>query len=192
MSISNCWKQKWGKWTTALVLRILPRRTMEGILWQHRELINEVISQNRLTRPLIYGAAARVHLDETAVVNNAFFNTLGGEITVGPQSFFGHDVSLLTGTHDVQAVGEVRKESGGGEGRDITIRQGAWVATRAIVIGPCIIGENAVIGAGSVVLGDVEANAFYAGVPARKVKSLKLDPASSSPANTEGTPELSP
>ncbi len=173
MRIGEWWKKKRERWMTAILLRVLSPQAMESILWEHRELFDDLIRKNRMSRPLIYGSEARLHIDDTAVVNNASFNTLGGEITIGAQAFLGHDVSLLTGTHDIQAVGEVRKESGGGEGRDIVIQKGAWLATRVVVVGPVTIGENAVVGVGSVVLGDVEAGAFYAGVPARKIKDIE-------------------
>lgn len=149
---------------------------MQGLLWRHRGQISSLIRENRLTQPLVYGPSARVHVDKTAVVNNALLNTVGGEIFVGPQAFFGHDVCLLTGTHDPHKIDAERKESSADlcSGRDIRIEQGAWLATRVIVVGPATIGKHAVVGAGSVVLGDVEPGALYAGVPARKVKDLDI------------------
>jgi acetyltransferase-like isoleucine patch superfamily enzyme len=58
------------------------------------------------------------------------------------------------------------------EGYDIVIRRGAWLASNVTVIGPCEIGENSVVAAGSVVTGDVAPNCLYAGVPARFVKEI--------------------
>jgi serine acetyltransferase len=42
--------------------------------------------------------------------------------------------------------------------RDIIIESGAWIASRAIIIGPCRIGRNAVIGSGCIVDFDVPAD----------------------------------
>jgi len=53
------------------------------------------------------------------------------------------------------------------------IKDGVWVASNATIIGPCIIGENAVIGAGSVVLGDVEPYTIVAGNPARVIRKIQ-------------------
>lgn len=174
MKLSEWWKNKRERWWSAIVLRLLSARVMDDLVWKHRDRLATFVERNRLTRPLVYGPRSRLHVDDTAVVNNALFNTLGGEIHVGPQAFFGHDVCLLTGTHDVHLTGEARKESGGGAGRDVVVGPGAWLASRAVVVGPAVIGANAVVGVGAVVLGDVEPGAFYAGVPARKINEIGL------------------
>jgi sugar O-acyltransferase (sialic acid O-acetyltransferase NeuD family) len=52
----------------------------------------------------------------------------------------------------------------------VHIKKGATIHTGASVI-PCKeIGENSVVGAGSVVINDIDANQVVCGVPARKVK----------------------
>jgi len=53
------------------------------------------------------------------------------------------------------------------EGRDVEIGPGAWIGTRAIVLGPCRVGADAVVAAGAVVTHDVPDGARVAGVPAR-------------------------
>src|SRR5689334_16905757 len=56
-----------------------------------------------------HGDRSRLHIPETAVVNNALFNVSGGEITLGEYVFFGHDVAILTGTHDIEKFGLERQ-----------------------------------------------------------------------------------
>lgn len=58
-----------------------------------------------LFTPRVYGDPAKLHVAETAVVNDALFNLSSGEITVGEWAFFGHGVSVLTGTHDWRTFG---------------------------------------------------------------------------------------
>ena len=53
------------------------------------------------------------------------------------------------------------------------IKNGASIGANATVLGGITIGENALIGAGSVVTKDVPANELWVGNPARKVKSFK-------------------
>ncbi len=131
MKLSEWWKNKRERWWSAIVLRLLSARVMDDLVWKHRDRLATFVERNRLTRPLVYGPRSRLHVDDTAVVNNALFNTLGGEIHVGPQAFFGHDVCLLTGTHDVHLTGEARKESGGGAGRDVVVGPGrGWPRAR--------------------------------------------------------------
>ncbi|MBM7331737.1 hypothetical protein JS562_54220, partial [Agrobacterium sp. S2] len=78
---------------------------------------------------------------------------------------------FLTGTHNISQRAEQRQLFPT-EGRDIIIGEGVWIATNATIIGPCSIGDDAVIAAGAVVVDNIEAGWLYAGVPARKVKRL--------------------
>jgi acetyltransferase-like isoleucine patch superfamily enzyme len=117
----------------------------------------------------VLGDPARLHVHPTAMVNDALFNTMSGTIVVGEHAFFGHRVQVLTGTHDIARRGAERQRAVPSEGRDIVIERGAWVASGAIVLGPCRIGESAVVAAGAVVTGDVPALTIFGGVPARKI-----------------------
>jgi acetyltransferase-like isoleucine patch superfamily enzyme len=126
-----------------------------------------------LSAPRIFGPHARLWVDPTAIVHDALFNTVSGTITVGEHAFFGHGVAVLTGTHDVERLGAERQTAIPDAGRDIVIGAGAWVSTRALVLGPCRIGEHAVVAAGAVVTGDVPAGAIVAGVPARVVGAVE-------------------
>jgi acetyltransferase-like isoleucine patch superfamily enzyme len=73
----------------------------------------------------------------------------------------------LTGTHDAAETREARQRAVPPEGRDVEIGAGAWIGTRALVLGPCRIGADAVVAAGSVVTRDVPDGGKVAGVPAR-------------------------
>lgn len=169
------WKKKWEKTVERILLRLLSDRVMQSLVWRHRETLDAFVERNRRDKPIVYGSKEQLHVDATAVVNNAVFNTLGGEIRIGPHAFFGPEVCLLTGTHDIHKIDQARQTfGGGGTGRDIAVGRGAWLGARVIVIGPAIIGEHAVVGAGAVVTGDVEAGALYAGVPARKIKDIEF------------------
>ena len=125
-----------------------------------------------LTRVLVHGDESRLHVASTATVNNAVFNLSGGHVTVGEHAFFGHNVSVLTGTHDVKKFGPERKDAIVREGRDVVIGEGVWIASNATVLGPCAIGEHAVVGACSLVQGDVEPYTVVAGIPAREIKRI--------------------
>lgn len=131
------------------------------------------IAQELLRQPQYYGGGPdRVICGSGVKLINTFFNVNSGTVTIGDNSFFGHDVMCLTGSHDTSRFGEERKRFGR-KGSDIKIGSGVWIASRAVILGPCVIGDNAVIAAGSVVLpGEYEANCLYAGVPAKLRKRL--------------------
>jgi acetyltransferase-like isoleucine patch superfamily enzyme len=148
------------------LIRRLLARSLEPMV---REAVAEQLAsvvKDPLGEPLIYGDATRLHIDPTAVVNNALFNLSSGDITVGRHAFFGHNVAILTGTHDFTTFGRERQIAVPKTGRDVSIGEGAWLASFAIVVGPCSIGEHAVVGVGSLVLDNVDPYTVVAGSPA--------------------------
>jgi acetyltransferase-like isoleucine patch superfamily enzyme len=125
-----------------------------------------------LFRPLVYGDPERLHISASAVVNNALFNLSSGHITIGDYAFFGHNVSVLTGTHDWTKFGAERQAAVPKSGRDVVIEEGVWVSSNAILVAPCRIGAHAVVGVGALVLGDVEPYTVVAGNPARVLRTI--------------------
>jgi acetyltransferase-like isoleucine patch superfamily enzyme len=125
--------------------------------------------------PLIWGDPTRVTIGRNVHLVDVLINVRSGNVAIEDDVFFGHGVLLLTGAHDLNKRGAERHASVPGTGRDIVIRKGAWIASHVIVIGPCEIGENAVLGAGSVVSGRIEADALYGGNPARRLRAIAFD-----------------
>lgn len=125
--------------------------------------------------PLVYGgdgisasvAYDRLHIAKHVSLMDAILNVNAGSITIEDYVFFGHGVSILTGTHNPGLRGLDRMLKVPREGRDIVIETGAWLASNVIVLGPCRIGANAVVAAGAVVRNDVKPGEIVAGVPAR-------------------------
>lgn len=144
-------------------------------------ILNDQSKLKKLNRtlsitPTIWGDEARIHISPKASVYTAFFNTNSGDITIGDYSFTGSNVSFLTGSHDTQLTGLLRRDCEMKNTGDIIIGNGVWIASNAVVIGPCTIGDNSVVAAGAVVTPGtiIPANTVYAGVPARKIKELDL------------------
>jgi acetyltransferase-like isoleucine patch superfamily enzyme len=54
-----------------------------------------------------------------------------------------------------------------------TLRKGAKVGINVSIMPDIVIGENSLIGAGSVVIGDIPKNSVVAGNPARVIKAIK-------------------
>jgi acetyltransferase-like isoleucine patch superfamily enzyme len=142
-------------------------------------LVAECIEEERvdaLYRYRVHSDPARLTIHPTAVVNNAIFNTGGGRITVGEYVFFGHNVCVLAGVHEVDKFGLERQRAIPRSGYDVEIGEGAWLATNVMVAGPVKIGAHAVVGGGSVVRKDVEPYAVVAGNPARLIRYLTPPP----------------
>jgi len=149
-------KHFWGR----LVEKLLDRK------------IEEILQRKLLYQHLVFGGPERLKIAPSAVVNNALFNTVSGSITVEEDVFFGHSVSILTGSHDADAIREQRR-SWPTTGRDIIIKRGAWIASNSTILGPCIVGEDAVVAACSLVKGDVPARTIVAGIPAKTVREIR-------------------
>jgi acetyltransferase-like isoleucine patch superfamily enzyme len=152
-------------------VRFKRRRRLTEPPW-FEERVRQIARDERLHRHVVFGDEGRLRVHKSAQVHDAMFNTVSGTITIEAHAFFGHGVSVLTGTHDIKKEGAARSRSFPRRGRDIVIEEGAWVASNATVLGPCVIGEHAVVAAGAVVTGDVPARAIYAGVPAKRVGTV--------------------
>jgi hypothetical protein len=131
-----------------------------------RKSMSRVVTRSRLRDRLVVGPPERVVIHPTAKVKSVMLNTSSGRIVIEEFVGIAHDVALLTGVHDVDKFREERFLAVPVQGRDIVVRAGAWIATGATVIGPCEIGEDAVVGAGSVVTRDVPPRTIVSGNPA--------------------------
>lgn len=146
------------------------RRKVADFIWR---LMQPYVEQYLLSTHKIYGNKDKVYISKQCNVNNALFNTASGNIIIEDFVFFGHNVLVLTGTHNFNKFGKERMDDIPLSGNDIIIKQGAWIASGAIILGPCTIGQNAVIAANAVVNHDVPANSIFGGVPAKLIKKIK-------------------
>lgn len=90
-------------------------------------------------------------------------------ITVGDDVQIGPHVQLLTATHPLEPGPRRDKWE---SARPIDIGDNAWLGGGVIVCPGVAIGENTVVGAGSVVTADLPADVLAAGSPARVVRPL--------------------
>lgn len=125
----------------------------------------------------VWGDRDRLHIAPTAATVNTLFNTTSGHITIGDYSFTGHNVSILTGSHNIQKQNLARMTDYPQEGHDIVIGQGVWIGSNATVLGPCNIGDHAVIAAGAVVLAGtvIPEGAIAAGIPAKVLRRIEFE-----------------
>jgi acetyltransferase-like isoleucine patch superfamily enzyme len=141
-------------------------------VWLLRPGLEMMIDRLRLWNHLVIGPRDRLFIHPTVVIGNAILNTSSGLIRIERDAFFGQNVLILAGTHDASLRGEERFLELPPDGHDILIEEGAWIASGAIIIGPCVVGRHAVIAAGAVVTGDVEAETMVAGIPARFIRRV--------------------
>jgi acetyltransferase-like isoleucine patch superfamily enzyme len=122
--------------------------------------------------PYIVGDPNRVHLGVHTSIMDAVLNVRSGTITIEDFAFLGHGVMLLTGSHDPRLTLRDRFYTVPTTGNDIVIESGAWIASGAMVLGPCRIGANALVAAGAVVHKDVAPGQIVGGVPAEPIGQI--------------------
>ncbi len=122
-----------------------------------------------------YGDPRRLHFGKHLGLANTLFNVASGDIYIGDETIFGHNCMVLSGVHEFV---EGRRKSlvvGGGDtpqyGKEIRIGRGCWIASGVIVQGGVTIGDNVIVGAGSVVTKDLPSGVFAVGIPATIKKS---------------------
>jgi len=92
------------------------------------------------------------------------------QVTIEDDVFFGHGVRILTGSHDYTKFGAERQTTI--VTKPVTIKEGAWIASHAIILPGVTVGKHAVVGAGAVVTKDVEEKTVVAGNPAKVIKKI--------------------
>ena len=90
-------------------------------------------------------------------------------IKIGEQVQVGMEVMFVTSTH---ALGGAERRGREVIGAPIEIGDGCWLGSRVTVLPGVTVGRGCVVAAGAVLREDCEPNGLYAGVPARRVKSL--------------------
>ena len=120
------------------------------------------------------GDKKKLHIGKYVSTVNTLFNTSSGNIYIGDNTIFGHNVMVLTGVHEFMNGKRKRLITKGFEtpleGYDIKIGEGCWIASGVIITGNVEIGDNVIIGAGAIVTKDLPSNVFAAGVPAKVIK----------------------
>ena len=91
------------------------------------------------------------------------------EIIIGDDVLIGPDCGIYTASHPIDP--EIRK-TGVEFGRKITIENGAWIGGHSTILPGVKIGENSIIGAGSVINKDIPKNVIAAGNPIRIVRKF--------------------
>ena len=134
-------------------------------LWKNDRQWMAYMLQNR--------CASRFDVDihPGAVMGSGIMVDHGGGIVIGETAQLGDNVSML---HEVTLGGS---GTGGGK-RHPKIGNNVLIAAGVAILGPLSVGEGAKIGAGSVVLNDVNPHETVAGVPAESVgRKLRRAPA---------------
>lgn len=100
--------------------------------------------------------------------HNCVFLDAGG-ITIGNHVLIGPNVGIYTPEH---AFDPALRAQGYEHSEPVTICDNVWIGGSVVILGGVTIGENSIIGAGSVVTHDIPANVIAAGNPCRVLREI--------------------
>ncbi len=147
-------------------------------LWPHdrpaadavlRELIGALGEESVLKPPLYVDYGTNISVGKRVFANYGLVALDVVRITIGDDVQLGPNVQLLTPTHPLDPELRLAKWEAG---QPIAIHDNVWIGGGAIVLAGVTIGENSVVGAGTVVTKDVPPNVVVVGNPARVVREL--------------------
>ena len=95
-------------------------------------------------------------------------------VTIEDNVFIGHGVTFINDSYPraTTSTGELQTEADWKVERTL-VRRGASIGSGATILPNLCIGENAIVGAGSVVTKDIPANSVVAGNPAKVLRSIE-------------------
>lgn len=122
-----------------------------------------------ITPPFFCDYGSNIQLGENVYFN---FNCVildAAKVTIGNNVLFGPAVQVYTASHPMPAD---ERRSGQESARPINIGNDVWLGGGAIICPGVTIGDESVIGAGSVVVRDIPAGVVAAGNPCRVIRKI--------------------
>lgn len=112
---------------------------------------------------------ANVHVGRNVVINFNCNFVDDGDIYIGDNSLIGPGVSIATSVHPVSP--HLRRHVLQ-YNKPVRLGKNVWIGAGAVILPGITIGDNSIVGAGSVVTKDVEPDTIVAGNPARVLRKI--------------------
>lgn len=110
--------------------------------------------------------------DHSVITTGVNIRAAGGTIEVGEYSAIGEFSVLVAANHSTDRK-HLHVRSRWDEKRTgVKIGRNVWIGAGCYLLPGTKIGDNSIVGAGSVVNREIPANEIWAGVPARKIRDL--------------------
>ncbi len=136
---------------------------------EYDELVHEIFTDlgegSRINTPLTAVRPHKVKIGRNAVVMNGCLMMAAGGITIEDEALIAANVQLISNNHDLQNRNIITC-------KPVRICRRAWIGAGSTILPGVTVGENAVVGAGSVVTHDVAPNTIVAGNPAKFIRNI--------------------
>lgn len=109
---------------------------------------------------------ANVKFGRNVIIMPGCLMMSAGGITIEDDVLIAANVQLISNNHDLEQRNIITC-------KPVRICRKAWIGAGSTILPGVTVGENAVVGAGSVVTRDVEPNTIVAGNPARLIREIK-------------------
>lgn len=137
-----------------------------------KKLLNKLLNGNLIYKPYIINHPELYVFGKNNVFNENLNINGCGKVEIGDNNLFAWNVTLLPQMHDYHKYKgtDSRKTS---LSKPIKIGNNNYIGCQTIICGGVEIGDNCVIGAGSVLRGQFPSNSLIIGNPAKIVKKLE-------------------
>jgi acetyltransferase-like isoleucine patch superfamily enzyme len=109
---------------------------------------------------------------DTSLNTNVCLGADFGTITIGRDVLIAMNVVMRSANHRFDRSPEIAIRAQGHVGAPIVIGDDVWIGANAVITAGARVGNHCIIGAGSVVTGDIPDGSIAVGVPARVVRSF--------------------
>lgn len=133
------------------------------------EIFGSVGKDAWVETPLMVAVGKTVTLGDNVYINSNLTLVDDYKITIGNGVLIAPNVVITTTGHPVHHSLRTHGEMYSFE---VTIKDNVWIGSNVVICPGVTIGENSVIGAGSIVLRDVPANCVAAGNPCRVLREI--------------------
>lgn len=143
-------------------------------LEKRNSIINKLLGYQpdnlELLSPFTCDYGNNIVLGKNVFINSNCYFMDGAKITVGDNVFIGPSCGFYTANHPLDYQ---TRNQGIEQALPISIGNNVWLGGNVIVLPGVKIGDGCVIGAGSVVTKDIEANSVATGIPCNVIKKIE-------------------